>query len=192
MKVIAIMGSPRLTGNTNYLVDQALGEVATRGFETEKIALVQHRVNPCLGHEDCASFSACKQSDDAPWILEKFSSAEGVILGSPVYYYNVTAQMKAFIDRNYFLYTHERLLRAFCAGLIVISGGGGTEHTVGALRRFLKLSADIPDDRIITLTGHANKLGEVKSNLALVNKARELGRQIAEILASLHSSPRTN
>ncbi len=187
MKILAIVGSPRPGGNTSYLVDQALQEAAARGFETEKIMLTRHRVNPCLGHEKCASFSACKQDDDTPWILDKFISADAVILGSPVYYYNMTAQMKAFVDRNYFLYTHEISPRMSCAGLIVIGGGAGIEHTVRALRRFLKLSADIPDDRIVTLTGYADKPGEVKSNPSLIEEARKLGRRLAEILASVHS-----
>jgi len=107
MNILAIVGSPRPGGNTSYLVDQALQEVAAHGFETEKIMLARYRVNPCLGHEDCASFSACKQDDDAPWILDRFISADAVILGSPVYYYNMTAQMKAFVDKNYFLYKHD-------------------------------------------------------------------------------------
>ena len=85
MKILAIVGSPRPEGNTSYLVDQALQEAAARGLETEKIILTQHRVNPCQGHENCASFSACKQDDDAPWILDKFVNADGVILASPVY-----------------------------------------------------------------------------------------------------------
>ncbi len=188
IKVIAIVGSPRPAGNTNYLVDQVLQEIAAHGLKIEKIILSHHRVNPCLGHEDCASFSACRQNDDAPWILDKFSNAEGVILGSPVYYYNMTAQMKAFVDRNYFLYTHGVSPRALCAGLIVIGGGAGIEHTVRALRRFLKLSTNIPDDKIVTLTGCASKPGEVKNSLALVDEARNLGRQMAEILVSAHSS----
>lgn len=183
MKIIAIVGSPRPTGNTNYLVDQAFQEAATHGFETEKIILSQYRVNPCLGHEDCASFPACRQDDDAPWILDKFSRAEGIILGSPVYYYNMTAQMKAFVDRNYFLYTHGIPLGVLCAGLIVVGGGDGTEHAVSALRRFLKLSTNIPDGKIVTLTGHASKPGQVKSNSPLVEEARKLGRRMAEILA---------
>ena len=123
MKIVAIVGSPRPGGNTSYLVDQALQEVAAQGFEIQKIILSRHRVNPCLGHEQCASFSTCRQDDDAPLILNKFSSADGVILGSPAYYNNMTAQMKAFVDRNYFLYTHRISARALCAGLIVIGGG---------------------------------------------------------------------
>jgi multimeric flavodoxin WrbA len=188
MKILAIVGSPRPGGNTSYLVDQALQEAAAHGFETEKIILTKYRVNPCLGHEKCASFSACRQDDDAPWILDKFITADAVILGSPVYYYNMTAQMKAFVDRNYFLYTHGISPRALCAGLIVIGGGAGIEHTIRALRRFLKLSADIPDDRIVTLTGYADKPGEVKSNPSLIEEARKLGGRLAEILASARTA----
>jgi len=184
MKILAIVGSPRLKGNTNYLVDQALQEAAKHGIETEKIMLTKYKVNPCQGHENCTSFSACKQDDDAPWILDKFCNAEGIILGSPVYYYNMTAQMKAFVDRNYFLYRHDISPRMVCAGLIVIGGSAGLEHTVRALRRFVKLSADIPDDRIVILSGCASKPGEVKNNKALIDEARRLGIRMAEILTS--------
>jgi multimeric flavodoxin WrbA len=106
MKILAIVGSPRPKGNTSYLVDCALEDAADHGIETEKIILSQYKVNPCQGHDNCSSFSSCKQDDDVPWILDKFCNADGIILGSPVYYYNMTAQMKAFIDRNYFLYRH--------------------------------------------------------------------------------------
>jgi multimeric flavodoxin WrbA len=184
MKILAIIGSPRPKGNTSYLVDQALKEAATHRLETEKIILSQYRVNPCQGHENCTSFSACKQDDDAPWILDKFCSAEGIILGSPVYYYNMTAQMKAFVDRNYFLYRHNISPRMICAGLIVIGGSAGLEHTVRALRRFVKLSANIPDDRVVILSGCASKPGEVKNNAALIEEARRLGSRMAEILTS--------
>ena len=184
MKIVAIVGSPRPAGNTSYLVDQALQEAATHGCETEKIMLSQYRVNPCLGHEDCSTLSACKQKDDAPGILEKFSCADGVILATPVYYYNMSAQMKAFVDRHYFLYTHDIPLKAVCAGFIVIAGSDGIDQTARALRRFLKLASDIPDSRTLTLTGCATKPGEVRNNPALVEEARNLGRQLAEMIIS--------
>jgi multimeric flavodoxin WrbA len=184
MKILAIVGSPRPRGNTSYLVDQALQEAAAHSFETEKIILSQYKVNPCQGHDNCSSFSVCKQDDDAPWILNKYCSAEGIILASPVYYYNMTAQMKAFVDRNYFLYRHNISPRVVCAGLIIIGGSAGLEQTVRALRRFIKLSAGLPDDRIVILSGCASKLGEVKKNAAAIEDARRLGSRIAEILTS--------
>jgi len=72
-------------------------------------------------------------------------------------------------------------------GLIIIGGGAGLEHAFRALRSFVKLSADIPDDRIVTLTGYASKPGEVKSDQSLIEEARKLGGRMAEILTSAHS-----
>ncbi len=184
MKIVAIVGSPRLTGNTNYLADQALKEAATRGCETEKIMLSQYQVNPCLGHDNCASFSVCKQKDDIPRILEKFANADGIILATPVYYYNMTAQMKTFIDRNYFLYTHGIPLKALCAGLIIVAGGEGTDQTIRAVRRCFSLSGDNSSDRWLIVSGYATKVGEMKHNPTLIEEARNLGRRMADILAA--------
>ena len=84
MKILAIVGSPRPKGNTNYLVDQALEEASKHKAQVEKIDLCKYKVNPCLGHDDCSSFDSCTQKDDAKWILDKFLNADGVILATPV------------------------------------------------------------------------------------------------------------
>ena len=182
MKLLAIVGSPRLKGNTNYLVDQALGEAAKLGAQTERLVLSQYEINPCLGHDDCATFDSCQQKDDAGWILEKFCEADGVILATPVYYYNVTAQMKVFIDRNYFLYKHDRKCKARAVGIIVVAEQEAIEDTLHTLKQFIGDRFDVGADRIFTVSGYANKLGEARSNLPLVEEARKLGRQMVESL----------
>ena len=184
MKITAIVGSPRPKGNTDLLIDQALEEAASRGAETEKIILSQYRVGPCLGHQNCDSFEKCKQDDDIPEILDRFRTAEGIILGSPVYYYGITAQMKAFIDRNYFLFRHGIPLSAQCAGLVVVAGGGGIDQTVRALRRYVKLSTEIPDEKILIVTGYASRPGDVNGNTSLLEEARKMGAQMMEMLAN--------
>jgi multimeric flavodoxin WrbA len=182
MKVIAIVGSPRPNGNTNYLVDQALQEISSCGIETEKIILSQYRINGCLGHENCRSCKVCQQDDDGRWIVEKFSQADGIILATPVYYYNMTAQMKTFIDRNYFLYMHGIRLKARCAGVIVVAGGSAIDITMRALRRCFRIQGENWEERVFTLTGYASRPGEVKNQPALVEEARNLGRKMAEVL----------
>lgn len=182
MRLLAIVGSPRLKGNTNYLVDQALEAAARLGAETEKLTLSQYNMNPCLGHQNCASFDSCLQKDDAAWILERFCRAHGVILATPVYYYTVSAQMKAFIDRNYFLYTHGRKSRARAVGLIVVAEVDGIEETLHTLRQFIGESFDVEEDRIFVACGYAGGPGEVKNNLPLVEEARKLGRQLVNRL----------
>ncbi len=182
MKLVAIVGSPRLSGNTNYLVDQALEEAGKKGAQTEKLVLSQYEVNPCLGHEDCTSFDSCLQKDDAGWILDRFCEADGVILATPVYYYNVTAQMKAFIDRNYFLYNHNRKSRAKAVGIIVAAEKEGIEDALQTLRKYVGELFDVKKDNIFIATGYADKIGDAKNNLPLVEEVRKLGRQIVASL----------
>jgi multimeric flavodoxin WrbA len=182
MKIVAIVGSPRLKGNTNYLVDQALGEAQKHGAETEKIVLSDCEVKPCLGHDNCASLDSCLQKDDAGWILEKFRTAKGVILATPVYYYNVSAQMKAFIDRNYFIYKHEQKYMAAAVGVLIVAEQIGIEDTMHTLRQFIG-EFGVGDDKVFIASGYANKIGDVQHNRSLVEAAREVGRKMVENLS---------
>ena len=182
MKILAIVGSPRPKGNTNYLVDEALGEAKNLGAETEKLVLSQYEVNPCLGHEDCASFDSCRQEDDTGWILEKFCEADGIILATPVYYYSVTAQMKAFIDRTYFLYKKDRKSGARAVGLIVVAEIEGIEDTLYTLNQFVDYAFYVGRENRYIVSGYASRLGDAKNNLPLVEDSRKLGRQMVESL----------
>jgi multimeric flavodoxin WrbA len=174
MKVVAIVGSPHADGNTAYLVDAALKEIAAQGIETEKIVLGQYVVNPCMGHEKCGTFAACKIKDDAPAIVKKYNEADGVILASPVYFFDVTAQMKAFIDRNFFTFTHEGKKKAKYAGLLAQGGGGGADETINTLKAFVGL----PEQNIFIASGYTDNK-PAKDTPALVKKAREMGQQLA-------------
>jgi len=181
MKILAIVGSPRPKGNTDYLVDQALEEASRLAVDTEKIVLSQYEVNPCLGHDDCASYESCLQKDDASWILDRFREADGVILATPVYFYNVSAQMKAFIDRNYFLYMHDQKYKLRAVGFIVVAEQIGIEDTLHTLRQFTD-ELGTREDRTFIASGYANKLGDAKKNPPLMEDARNLGRQMTESL----------
>jgi len=179
MKVVAIGGSPRLKGNTNYLIDQAFKELASHGIKTEKIVLNEYKIGFCQGHDECASFAECKQKDDIPWIMEKFRQADGVILASPVYCYSFTAQMKTFLDRTYFAYTHNLPMKARCAGLIAIAGGDGLEPTLKALKGLLGFSNNM---KVFTVSGYASSIGDAQQNPALIKQATNMGKQMAEVL----------
>jgi len=178
-KIIAIVGSPRPTGNTNFLVDIALKEAHSAGVETEKIELAKYKLNGCMGHDNCDSFKVCQQKDDAVWIIERFRQADGIILATPVYYWNMTAQMKTFIDRNYFLFRHRIKRSARSVGVIIVAGGSGIELTEEALRRFIESSTRGPHKCIHKVAAYASRIGDVKSKLALVEEARQLGRTMA-------------
>ena len=182
MKIMAIVGSPRPEGNTDLLIDQSLEEAASQGAETEKILLSQYRVNPCLGHQNCSSFQKCKQDDDIPEILDRFRSADGIILGSPVYYYGITAQMKAFIDRNYFAYKHDMKYKACVAGIIVVAEKEAIEDTFHTLNQVVDWCVDLKKDSKFIVSGYAHTEGEVKENTDFVEQAKQLGNDMANSL----------
>jgi len=181
---MAIVGSPRLKGNSSCLVDAALAEAGRLGAETEKVVISRHEVNPCLGHHSCASFAACRQKDDAVWILERFYTADGVILASPVYYYNVTAQMKAFIDRSYFYYKRGLRSRARCVGLIVVAENEGIQDTLYTMNQFVDWACDVGPERRPVVSGYVKgPPGAVRHDPSLMEGARELGRRIVSALS---------
>ena len=182
MKILAIVGSPRLKDNTNFLVDQALDEAGKFGAETEKIVVSQYKIGPCLGHENCASLEACTQKDDTDWIIDKFYEADGVILACPVYYLNVTAQMKAFLDRNYFPYKKNLRAKARSVGIIVVAEQMGIEDTLNTLHQFVDWIFFVGRSRRLVVSGYADRPGDAKKNARLVAEARGLGRKMAESL----------
>ncbi|MBN1382290.1 MAG: flavodoxin family protein [Deltaproteobacteria bacterium] len=180
MKIVAIVGSPRAKGNTSILVDAALEEAAAQGCEVEKIMLSEFKIEGCRGHDRCSTYDKCKIGDDIPMILDKFSNADGTILATPVYYYNMTAQMKTFVDRNFFLYTHGIPLKSKCMGLIVVAGGGADDITIKALKRCFRIQGGNTPENWLEVSGYAMGLGEVKNNPDLIAKARDLGKKMAE------------
>ena len=182
MKLLAIVGSSRSSGNTSYLVDQALGEAARLGAATEKVMLCDYRIAPCQGHDKCRTFAECVMKDDAAVILDKMMEADGVILATPVYYYNVSAQLKTFIDRTYFTYTHDRTAKAKAIGNIIVAGSEGVEDTLTTLQKYINATFNVDGRRIFTVSGFASSAGTVKTNASLVNEAKKLGRQMVESL----------
>jgi multimeric flavodoxin WrbA len=179
MKVVAIGGSPRLQGHSNYLIDQALSELASRGIETEKIVLSQHKFGYCLAHGNCAQVKECQQKDDAGWILDKYSQADGIIVASPVYFGSISGQIKAFVDRTFFLYRHDKRPQAKCIGLIAIAGRGGHEETIKELKKFIRVA----NAQVFTLAGASGAPdSDPKTQVELIKQAKDMGRQMADAL----------
>ncbi|MBI4332777.1 MAG: flavodoxin family protein [Chloroflexi bacterium] len=182
MRVMAIVGSPRAGGNTNFLVQEALNEIGRAGIETEKVTVSEQKIDPCLGHDDCGMVPACHLVDDMGLVLQRFLTADGIILGSPTFFGNVSGQMKIFIDRNRFYYRQQKKIAARSAGIIVVANNSGTESTRDALKRFLRSVSDVPQDRILVAMGLTKPPMAARSNAALIEEARALGRQMAREL----------
>ncbi len=101
MKILGIVGSRRKKGNTSVLVQEALGAAEKEGAKTKLIFLGDYSIKDCRGCEGCKDTYKCVINDDMQKIYPLLLEADGIILGSPTYFYNVTASVKVFIDRCY-------------------------------------------------------------------------------------------
>lgn len=101
MKIVGIVGSKRKKGNTATLVSEALNAAKNEGIDTEIVYLGDYNIKGCFGCEKCKYSYTCIIKDDMQKIYPKIIEADGIILGSPTYFYNITSDMKAFIERLY-------------------------------------------------------------------------------------------
>ena len=99
MKVIGIMGSPRLYGNTDMLLDEALEGARSQGAEIEKIVVVKLNISPCRADGGCEKDGRCTIRDDMDDIYAKLLEADALIIASPMFFYGLPAQLKTLIDR---------------------------------------------------------------------------------------------
>lgn len=111
MKVLGIMGSPRPGGNTDLLLDAALKGAQGQGAEIEKVMVDRLNISPCRAHYGCLNDGQCVIRDDMDALYPGLVEADGVLVASPVFFYGVTAQLKALIDRCQALWARKHVLK---------------------------------------------------------------------------------
>jgi multimeric flavodoxin WrbA len=141
MKVLAINGSHRPRKNTATMLKLAMEEVESAGGEASLIELAECKIDLCKACNKCLSRSECIiKTDDMASIAEKMLAADAILIGSPVYFFNVTSLMKIFIDRTRWMHMYKDLLEGKIGGALTHAGlrNGGQETTQIILERFLQ------------------------------------------------------
>ena len=99
MKIIVLMGSPNKSGSTGILADSFVRGAAESGHDCEIIDVCHANIHPCIGCVRCGYEGPCVQKDDVEQIRGKLLGADMVVFATPLYYYGMTAQLKAVVDR---------------------------------------------------------------------------------------------
>ncbi|MFA5365054.1 MAG: flavodoxin family protein [Candidatus Bathyarchaeia archaeon] len=100
MKVLALVGSPRVKGNTDLIIDQIISGAKTAGYTTEKLYLYDYTISLCVDCRACKKGDyVCCLNDEMQQIYPKMDYADILVFGTPLYWYGPTAKMKLFIDR---------------------------------------------------------------------------------------------
>ncbi len=194
MRILGIVGSPRKNGNTEILVKEALSSAHNYGADTEVINVSERNITSCDGCESCNVTGKCHIDDDMQDIYTKLLQSDGIIFGSPVYYWSVTAQIKALIDRT-FAFRRKKQLRNKVAGAIVVFRGSGASFALSTLNNYFNLHSMIParsigyrtEEELAIERGYgviafADKRGEVKENKKAIMAAQALGKAMVETL----------
>ena len=111
MDVLAFLGSPRKKGNSEILTEAVLEGVMDAGGSPEIIRLCDLKISPCISCGGCNKTGKCVVEDDMTPLYDKILTVDKIIVASPIFFYGVTAQTKAFIDRSQALWNRKRLLQ---------------------------------------------------------------------------------
>ena len=140
MKVVAFNGSPRKEGNTFILINYILKELGKESIETELVQLSGKSLRGCIACYKCFENKDqhCSVKDDfANDCIEKMIGADGIVLGSPTYFYDVTAEMKALIDRTGFVSrANGGLYKNKVGAAVVTMRRSGASHALDTMIHF--------------------------------------------------------
>ena len=188
MKVVAFNGSPRKTGNTSILINHVFGELEKLDIKTELVQLSDRTIHGCIACEQCSKNmdKRCSVKDDAANdYIEKMLAADGIILGSPVYFQDVTPEMKALIDRTgYVSRSNGRMFKQKVGASVAAVRRSGAIHTLNTMNHFFLSGEFIIAGRAM---GVGREIGAVEMDDEGVQLAISLGQRMAWVLQKLHS-----
>jgi len=186
--VVALNGSPHAgVGNTALLIEMLQDPLAAEGIALETIQLCERDIEFCIGCAHCLERGTCWIPDEHAGILDRLLAADGIVLASPVYFYQVTAQMKAFLDRSLALSHKPR--GSWKPGIAVsVSAGMGETQVAEYLAAMLRSYGAFPVGR---LTALGTSFGEFMGREAVESRAADLARDLARAIREKRRYPAT-
>lgn len=192
MKVLAINSSARKDGNTAILINRVFEELNKEGIETEMIQLAGQMIEPCKACWACGGQQNCvHRRDSFREIFDKMKAADGVLLGSPVYTANVSANMQAFLERASVVADMNRdagLFRHKVGAAVTAARRGGAVNALDAMNRFFLLQEMFVVGSCYWPMAYGRMPGEVRSDAEGLNTMRVLGKNMAFLLKALHKN----
>ncbi|HEY5540575.1 MAG TPA: flavodoxin family protein [Coriobacteriia bacterium] len=189
MKVVAVNGSARKGGNTAQLIDAVFVPLRESGVECELVELAAKDVRGCIGCRKCfeAEDRQCHgRKDFINEVLPKLWEADGILLGSPTYFADVSAEMKALIERaGYVSMANGGLLaKKVGAGVVAVRRGGGI-HVFDSLNHLFMISQMVVVGSTYWNLGYGRESGDVQGDEEAMRNMAHLGTNMAWLLGKL-------
>jgi multimeric flavodoxin WrbA len=186
MKLLGLSFSPRKQGNTELLLQRVSAGAREQGAEMELYRIADKDIKPCDGCGSCFQTGACHIQDDMQELYERMLQADGIVFGTPVYFYNITAQGKAVIDRTIALHRPGADMRNKVGGIVVVGGSLGLIDAVKDLYFYMATRQMLPANFI---AAYASKAGDVNKLEKCMKAAEDLGKQMVQIAEKKFTYP---
>jgi len=184
-KVVILMGSPRRKGNTAALCERIARGAAGEGAEVDTYYLHGMKISPCSACEAChqQGSDGCVIQDDMQRLYPELLAADAIVMASPIYWFTMSAQLKAALDRCYAMMSAsgDHQFRGKRIGLAFSYGGDDPLDSgcVNAVRAFQDAFRFIGADIVGMVYGSATKEGDIRASSKAMDEAAELGRRLA-------------
>jgi multimeric flavodoxin WrbA len=178
MKILGLSFSPHKNGNTVILLEEALKGAQQEGAEVELFSVADKNIKPCDGCRACSKTGECIIKDDMQELYGKLLGADGIIFGTPVYFYSMTSQAKAVIDRTIAFNRPERSLANKVGGVVVVAGSQGNVSTLKEFYFYMTTRQIVPANFVSAYAGK-----DLRRMENCMQAALNLGRQVAQIAA---------
>lgn len=138
MKVLLINGSPHKEGTTNAALSEVAGALNAKGVETEILQVGHLAIRGCLGCYSCAKTGVCVINDEVNEVAKKFAEADGIVVGSPVYYASPNGTLISFLDRLFYSSKFDK--RDKVGAAVVCARRGGCTAAFDVLNKYFTIS----------------------------------------------------
>ena len=192
MKVIGINGSARKDGNTSILIRKVFDELEDEGIETKLVNLGPQSVNGCLACMKCFENKDghCVQDKDAlnEWV-DEMATADGIILGTPVYFANLSGQIKCFLDRAWMVArANDNMFKRKVGAAVVAARRAGAVTAFHALNAYFGISEMIIAGSTYWDMGYGREKGECLQDGEALQNMANLGKNMAWLIKSITAS----
>jgi multimeric flavodoxin WrbA len=189
MRVVAFNGSARKDGNTAHLIRHVFAELEKEEIATELVQLSGMTIKGCIACFKCwenKDGRCAVKNDVLNECLERMVASEGIILGSPTYFANVSTELKALIDRAGMVsLANDSMLRRKVGAAVVAVRRGGAIHAFNSINHFFFIEQMIVPGSSYWNMGIGREPGEVEEDQEGIRTMENLGRNMAWVMKKL-------
>ena len=183
MKVLLINGSPHAHGCTATALNEVAKTLNENGVDTELIQVGHLDVRGCIACGQCRKLGHCVFNDIVCEVGEKFKEADGIVVGSPVYYASANGTLTSFLDRLFYSSNYDKCMKVGAA--VVSARRGGNTATFDQLNKYFTISSMPVVSSQYWNQVHGNNAEEVVQDLEGMQIMRTLGRNMAFLIKSI-------